>query len=338
MVPRKKNGEPVPGQQSFLPEMPISRIAPFAIGALLGILFRFLFAKMPGDKFAVMSAAFVFFVPFATGAITVYAAERQSRRTWGYYAKAGAGATLLVIVGTMLILIEGLICAVIVAPLFAIIGAIGGLAMGAVCRFTDWPKRAAYSFAALPLVMGLVIPGGSGEPFIGEVTRTIQINASDSLIWQQLLDTRDIQPREVERAWMFRIGVPLPIAGVTHESPEGLVRTVTMGKKIHFEQVARNWQVKRYVRWQYRFADDSFPPHALDDHVKIGGHYFDLIDTEYSITPSGQKSASLTVHMRYRVSTQFDWYANGVAKILMGNFEETILDLYRRRAENAGRA
>ena len=29
---------------------------------------------------------------------------------------------------------------------------------------------------------------------------------------------------------------------------------------------------------------DSFPPHALDDHVMLGGHYFDVDSTAYRLT------------------------------------------------------
>lgn len=36
--------------------------------------------------------------------------------------------------------------------------------------------------------------------------------------------------------------------------------------------------------------------------------------------------------MRYRVSTQFNWYADGVARLLLGNFEDVIPGFYQRRA------
>jgi hypothetical protein len=39
--------------------------------------------------------------------------------------------------------------------------------------------------------------------------------------------------------------------------------------------------------------------------------------------------------MSYRVSTQFNWYADGVARLLIGNFEEVILKFYQRRAVGA---
>lgn len=148
-------------------------------------------------------------------------------------------------------------------------------------------------------------------------------------------DARDIRPEEVGHAWMYRIGVPLPVAGVTQATPAGFVRKVSMGKSIHFEQVATEWQEERFVRWRYRFDKDSFPPNALDDHVTIGGHYFDLLDTAYTLTPTAAGSTGLRISMHYRVSTRFNGYADGVARLLIGNFEEVILEFYRRRAVRA---
>lgn len=109
-----------------------------------------------------------------------------------------------------------------------------------------------------------------------------------------------------------------------------------MGKGIHFDQVATHWKAGRYVRWAYRFTNDTIPPQALDDHVKIGGHYFDLIDTEYRLMPSGT-GTELRISMHYRVSTQFNWYAQPVAEFLIGNFEQVILSFYARRAEAGAR-
>lgn len=39
------------------------------------------------------------------------------------------------------------------------------------------------------------------------------------------------------------------------------------------------------------------------------------------------------VSMHYRLSTQFNWYAQPIAEFLIGNFEQVILNFYARRAE-----
>jgi hypothetical protein len=315
--------------------LPFSNWWPLAIGAFTGIVLRLIFSGEPGGAYAAMDGAFVYLVPIAVGAVTVYVAEVRQRRTWSYCIWAPMVANALFVLGTMAILIEGLICAIIVLPLFCILGAFGGVVIGAICRVSRRQRQAVYSFAALPVLLGFLPTQEVDYQRIGTIERTIFVEAPPQQVWRQIHDARDIRPEEVGHAWMYRIGVPLPVAGVTYATPDGFVRKVSMGKSIHFEQVATEWEEDRYVRWRYRFEKDSFPPNALDDHVTIGGHYFDLLDTAYKLTPTAAGSTELSITMHYRVSTQFNWYADGVARFLIGNFEEVILDFYRRRALQA---
>jgi hypothetical protein len=316
--------------------LPFSKWWPLAMGALTGIALRLIFSGDPGGAFTVMKGAFIYLAPIAVGAVTVYVAETKQRRKWSYYVWAPVAANALFVLGTMVMLIEGLICAVIILPLFCVLGALGGLLMGGICRATRRRREAVYSFAVLPILLGFIPTPEANLQRIRTIERTIVVEADPQQIWQQIHDARDIRPDEVGRAWMYRIGVPLPIAGVTQQTPTGFVRKITMGKSIHFEQVATEWQKNQFVRWVYRFDKDSLPPRALDDHVAIGGHYFDLLDTTYKLHSTGPKTTELTITMSYRVSTQFNWYADGVARLLIGNFEEVILEFYRRRAVQAG--
>src|SRR5262249_33694207 len=139
---------------------------------------------------------------------------------------------------------------------------------------------------------------------IGTVERTVLIDAAPDVIWNNILYAPDIKASEVGQAWVFRIGVPVPRTGITRQTSSGPVRRVTMGKSIYFDQVITSWQENRYVHWIYRFYEDSFPPQALDDHVVIGGHYFDIKDTSYTLTPKAGQT-ELRVQMQYRVSTRF---------------------------------
>jgi hypothetical protein len=314
--------------------LPFSAWWPLVAGALVGVVLRLGFSGSHGLPDP-MHWAFIYLTPMAVGAVTVYLAERQERRTFAYYAWAPVIATAIFVLGTLLILVEGLICAVLIVPLFAVLGLVGGLIMGIVCRVTNWPRHAAYAFAVLPLLVGIAAPEEAHDPHearVATVARSIVVAAPADVIWRHIREVRDIRPEEVGDAWIYRIGVPLPVAGVTQQEPSGLVRKITMGKRIHFDQVVADWDENRRVRWTYRFDEDSFPAGALDDHVRIGGRYFDLVDTEYTLVPVDARTTSLSIRIRYRVSTDFDWYANALARILVGNFEEVILRFYDRRA------
>lgn len=319
---------------SYFRQLPFSKWWPLLAGVVAGMVLRALFSGAPGSTYATMTGAFILLGPAVVGAVTVYVAESKRRRSWAYYFWAPFAANVLFVLGALLINYEGLICAVVIVPLMAVEGAIGGLIMGLVCRQTNWPKQALYSFTALPLVLGVFESNLPPAERVSNIERTTFIHAPPDEVWRQIHYARDIRPEEVDHAWAYRIGVPVPLAGVTHETPEGRVRKITMGKGVHFDQIAVEWRENRFVRWTYRFYDDSFPPNAFDDHVVIGGHYFDLQDTSYALVPRGD-ATELTIRVHYRVSTHFNWYADAVAQVLLGNFSDVILDFYRRRSESS---
>jgi hypothetical protein len=179
----------------------------------------------------------------------------------------------------MILRVEGLICIILAAPLFGIVGGIGGLVMGVICRRALAPRRALYCFAAAPLLFGAVEQNLPLAHQIRSVERVAFVAATPEKIWAQLTVAKDIRADEIGSAWMYRIGVPLPSSAITESCDGSAIRHIAMGKGIHFDQIASDWQPNQRVRWTYLFSADSFPPGALDDHVRIGGAYFDVIDT-----------------------------------------------------------
>jgi len=323
---------PIPAPVEPKKDLPFSKYWPLLAGVLAGLALRLLFQGKPGQSWAPMMASFIYLAPILVGAVTVYVAEKTKRRSWGYYIWTAFLANVFFVLGTLLVMIEGLICAVVIIPVFAAFGSLGGLAMGAVCRITKWPKHTIYALWGLPLVLGALETHLPVAERTRAVERTRLIAAAPERIWNEVHAARGIRPEEIERAWFFRIGVPLPRAGISRVENGERIRTLTLGKEVHFDQVVTDWAENRQVRWRHRYTDDSFPAYALDEHVVLGGHYFDITSTEYRLTPKGD-GTELLVRMEYRVSTAFNWYADPVAKLLLENFEGVLLDFYRSRSE-----
>jgi hypothetical protein len=282
-----------------------------------------------------MSGAFVFGAPLLIGAVTVFVAERLAPRSWGYYAASGALAVLLFVLGTMLIMIEGLICAVLISPLFALLGTIGGLIMGAACRLGQHMINALRSFVLLPFLLMAFEANTELPTHIYAIERSILIDAPNEVVWRQLQSVPAIKESDVEDAWVFRIGVPTP-QSATPSTEDVPARRITMGKHVYFDQVVEQSRQNEYVRWSYRFYEDSFPARAMDDHVRIGGSYFDLIDTSYTLQSAEKSQTRLVVRFQYRLSTRFNWYAGPILEHLLENAADTYLELYRDRASRAG--
>jgi len=64
----------------------------------------------------------------------------------------------------------------------------------------------------------------------------------------------------------------------------------------------------------------------------MGGEYFDIDAVAYTLSAAGT-GTQLTLTMHYRVSTRFNWYADAVARLLLGDLEEVLLDVYRQRSQ-----
>jgi hypothetical protein len=317
--------------RSFLPTL---KRYPVIAGALAGVALRVVFSGRGGSSWSAMAGGFIYIAPIVVGMLTVYLAERQCRRNWAYYFVAPMFASALFVAGTLALFIEGWICAIVIIPMFAVIGGLSGLVMGMLCRLTNWPRPPLYCAAVLPIVLACLGPLIPTPAAIGVIERSIVVDAPAAIVWRNVNSVEKIQPEEMASAFALRIGVPTPMSGITRDSREGRVRESRWGKHVHFDEIIQDWQPERYLRWTYRFSPDSFPREALDDHVVIGGHYFDVLDTSFSFEPQGGGvSTRVTTQVHYRISTQFNFYANWVAQFLLGNLSDVGLRLYKSRSE-----
>jgi hypothetical protein len=269
-------------------------------------------------------------VPFLVGALTVYLA-RDRRPSLGYAAVAPLIPVMMFVAGTAILLIEGSICIAMALPLFLIVAMIGGVVMWGVLKFYRPSSATMGAFLLLPLLGGW---GERGLPLpdrFGRSVSSVHIDAPPEAIWHLINDAHDIQPAEM-RGWAWAIGVPHPVSAKTVETDGRRVRKLRWEKGVHFDEPILDWQENRYVRWRYAFAGDSIPPGALDDHVRIGGRYFDLIDTSYRLAPEAG-GTRLSIEVDYRVSTNFNFYAGWWADKLVGDAARTILGFYKRRTE-----
>ena len=85
----------------------------------------------------------------------------------------------------------------------------------------------------------------------------------------------------------------------------------------------------------YEFGPGSFPPGSLDDHIMIGGRYFGLEETSYTLEPEAG-GTRLTIRVGARVSTHFNWYAGLWADYLVDDTARAILGFYKARSERGG--
>ena len=326
-------GTEAPAPHSHTPPryLPYGRWWAMLFGALAGLLIRLAFMGK-SSAYAPMMAACIFGAPVVCAAVTVIMAESQARRSWSYYFFAPMGACALMVLGALLVLIEGLICAIVIVPLFALVSGVTGLLVGAICRFTQRRRETLACVLAVPLILGgveqhLPLPNGYASS-----TQSVWIRAQPETVWPLLLNIAAIAPSDSDDSLAWRIGVPRPMGAYTVQQDGKLVRKSQWHKHIAFDEVITEAVSPKRLAWQYDFKPGDVPPGALDDHVAIGGRYFDLLDSRYELTPE-RGGTRLSLRTRWRVSTRFNWYAQPLSQLLINDLSRQLLTIYKTRSE-----
>lgn len=306
-------------------------------GVAYGIATRILFGYAPGFFGApVVSMSFMFGTPFAVGAMVVYGL-RGERPSIARMIVAPWLAILLVMLGLAASLLEGAVCLVLGAPLFLLISSLGGLFIGLVLRFSDKGRATLNSLLVLPVVTMFAEPMLPQHARLLEDRVAVDVAAPPQVIWRQILAARDIRPEELPASFTHRIGVPRPVEGVNVTTPAGEVRYSKWERGVSFSAIVTERSELRSISWRYRFDAASFPEGSLDDHVKIGGRFFDLHDTTFVLTPLSERVTKLEIISHYSVTTNLNIYAVPVARFIANDFMSTILGLYKTRSERAAK-
>jgi uncharacterized protein YndB with AHSA1/START domain len=308
------------------------------LGAAYGVTLYKLFAGRsiggePGGS-GLMLLSFLVGMPLALGAAVGFLAYRKRLNGLVSVIAMPTLAMALFVFVAGAFLGEGVICIIMILPIFWLLAVIGGLIGLLVSELgkTKGPKLLSVTLI-LPLMMGYVeedLPTGTQTQL---TTQSIYIAASPEVIWQHLNFPLNIQPAELSRGWAYAIGVPYPIEGRTIEGRVGGTRVLRWQRGVQFEEVITDWQPNQHIAWTYKFSPSSFPADSLDNHIVIGGRYFKLLTTDYTLKPEGQ-GTRLFVNVESTVTTPFNAYAGWCAKFLIADTAQTILGFYKSRAEN----
>ena len=162
-------------------------------------------------------------------------------------------------------------------------------------------------------------------------TTSIEIAAAPSAIWPLVVSVDSIRPNERRPALFTSIGFPQPIAATLDHQGVGGTRTASFDRGIVFREVITDWVPQSRIR--FTIDASTVPSQALDEHVRIGGPYFDVLTGTYELKPISPSRTLLVLTSEHRVSTRFNPYATWWANRIMTSIQKNILYVLRARAE-----
>jgi hypothetical protein len=303
------------------------------IGFLYGLFCRLAFTLKWAEKYvSIMSIGFLFVVPLVVGFLSAFFAVRAGRRGPVTWLGTPVLTTVVLIGSAFLLFWEGIICLVMLLPVACAIAIIGGAA-GAFCAHR-FGKTQLLCVAVLPFAVAAA-EQWIGPPYeIREVATSITIHAAPSAVWRQIERVPPIRVEEQPFSWSQKIGFPRPMEATLSGEGVGAVRHATFAGGVLFVETVTLWEPDRRLGFDIRADTVHIPPRTLDEHVTIGGRYFDTLHGEYRIEPMPDGATLLHLTSRHRLSTTFNFYARIWTDAIMRDIQQNILYVIRNRCES----
>jgi hypothetical protein len=226
---------------------------------------------------------------------------------------------------------EGLICAVVWLPAALLAATVGGL-IGKLVRRTGRPTAPlALAVAVLPVVVAPVENRFPDPVQMRTVHDAIEIEADAEAVWREIREVPPIRPEELGGSFAYRLGFPRPIEATLEGEGVGTVRHATFEGGVTFVERVTEWEEGRALA--FTIDASAVPSTTFDQHVAVGGRYFDVLTGRYEIEPVGPGRVVLHLTSEQRLSTRFNAYTQLWTDRFMSDIQSTILEVVKARAE-----
>ncbi len=318
------------------PTLPVSALlASIGIGTLYGLFLRLMAQfdpKAVQEASKVMTLAFLVLGPFAVGFVTIYFASRRAPRGVWLSIFLPWISLLLATTATALCYLEGSICIAMSLPLTLPFASLGGVAAALLAARRRSPSTLA-CVLVLPLLLAPVETHLAAPVQRRTVHTEILIHASAPTVWSNIERVRPIAPAELSPTWTHRLGFPRPLEATLSFEGVGGVRHATFEHGLLFLETITEWDRNRVLAFTIQADTAHIPPTTLDEHVTIGGRYFDVLDGQYTLEPLSTHDVLLHLSSTERLSTDFNGYAGLWSDTVMRTLQNSILQVIKRRCE-----
>ncbi|WP_040398680.1 hypothetical protein, partial [Cesiribacter andamanensis] len=274
----------------------MKRLRTLLLGLLAGVAYALLCMLLVQWSHRTVSIGFVFALPLVMGALPVLLSTKAQLRSYLWYLLLPWGSVLLFFYLALLLELDGIIClAIIIAP-FLVLGSLGAFVFRLI-RLRQRGDRSPrlYLSLLLPLaVLGLEELHRPQDQY-GTVSTQLLVTADRATVWENIKSVSNIQPQEIEPLLIHRIGVPKPLSGDLDRDGVGGIRHIRWEKGIRFREVITDWQEGEGFAYDIIINPEDIPPRTLDDHVMIGGQYFDVLRGSYRIDSLGPNLQRITL-------------------------------------------
>jgi hypothetical protein len=311
-----------------------STLIAIGIPTVYAVLLRLFFGIDTWNKmFSVMSITFLFLLPTIMGALTVYLSKPEKASSIPYRIFTPWIPVFLFLIITLFLAIEGWACWLMILPVFLIAASIGGV-LGGYLKTRKTPTRLNISvLVLLPLLIGPVESLIDTIPGTYKAYTSIDIDAPAEKIWSNVTRVGEI-PVEQDKGYLTRmLGFPRPVKAELNYEGVGAYREAIFTKGLVFHETVTEYRHNEKMVFTIKAYPHEIPSTTLDEHVVIGGDYFDVLSGTYELEKLPNGLHRLHLYSYFKMNTTFNFYAGWWGKWIMKDIQNNILQIEKKRSE-----
>lgn len=305
-----------------------------SIPTLYALALRYVFGESTwSGVFNMMSKTFLFLLPSIVGALTVYFSSAEKVEKISYRIFAPWAPIFAFFVITLFFAIEGWPCLVMILPIFLLAASVGGLIGG---YFKLKKKDNNIYISALTILPLLLSPlenfiGADSSPY--KAYTFIDINAPAEKIWDNVTRVREIKEDD-DKGWLTRLlNFPRPVKAELNFEGTGAYREAIFTNGLVFHETVTEYIDNKKMSFTIKALPHEIPLTTMDEHLVVGGKYFDVLNGTYQLEQLNEKTCRLHLWSNFKLTTTFNFYASWWAEKIMKDIQNNILQIEKKRAE-----
>ena len=187
-----------------------------------------------------------------------------------------------------------------------------------------------------PCVYPCCLPLGARDRLIPGPTRvtSIDIHAPADKIWSNITRVSEISEEE-DTGWLTRmLGFPRPLHAELNYDGVGASREARFTKGLTFHETVLEYEEQRRMVFSIKAYPHEIPSTTMDEHVVIGGRFFDVLTGTYELEELNAGTYRLHLSSQFELNTTFNFYASWWARWIMQDIQNNILRVEKQRAES----
>ncbi len=300
---------------------------------LYAVLLRGLFGLISySSLFGVMSLSFLLIGPFIMGVLAVYFTSEEDQKNRAFVLFFPWISIFIFFGFTLILQIEGWACWIMVLPLFLLASSLGGY-IGRNLSRRKRNKMYVSLLLFLPLLLSPIEKSIKTNPKTFKAYTYIDIEASPENIWKQVTRVSEIAEDD-DSGWFTRsLGFPRPLKAELNFEGVGAYRKAIFTNGLHFHETVTEYDHQKKMTFTIQARPHEIPSTTLDEHIVVGGEFFDVLDGTYELEKLDNGNYRLHLYSQFVLNTTFNSYAGLWATWIMKDIQNNILRIEKKRAE-----